>query len=48
MSRSIMPVLVVALAVATGVLGYAYYSDHYRTHGVELSVDPNGITLLKK
>lgn len=47
MNRTVLYVIVVVLAVATGILGYQYYQDQQKS-GVELSVGKGGISVETK
>jgi len=37
-----------ALIVLTGVLGYKLYQDHKQPQGVEIRVGPNGMSIEQK
>jgi RsiW-degrading membrane proteinase PrsW (M82 family) len=47
MNRTVLYVIVVALAATTAVLGYQYYQDQQKS-GIELSVGKGGISVETK
>jgi predicted negative regulator of RcsB-dependent stress response len=48
MNRNILYLVIGALAVVTGVLGYQYYQQRQKTTGVEISIGERGISIEKK
>jgi hypothetical protein len=48
MNRNILYLVIGALAVVTGVLGYQFYRERQKTTGVEISVGERGISIEKK
>ena len=48
MNRNVLYLVIGALIVATGVLGYQLYQERQKTHGVEINVGKSGISIEKK
>src|SRR3954453_18471421 len=49
MTRSNLLYLVIgALVVVVGFLGYQYYQDHKEPKGVQLNIGPSGVSIEKK
>lgn len=48
MPRNVLYVLIGALLVGTGILGYALYQEHQKKDGIEISIGQRGISVEKK
>jgi len=48
MNRNILYLIIGALAVATGVLGYQFYQQRQKTTGVEIDLGKSGISIEKR
>ena len=48
MNRSILYVVIGALAVVAGVVGYQLYQERQKSSGVEINVGKGGISIEKK
>jgi RsiW-degrading membrane proteinase PrsW (M82 family) len=48
MGRNVLYLVIGALAVATGVLGYSYYQDQQQPEGVEINIGEGGVSIEKK
>ena len=48
MNRNSLYLIIAALAVLTVLLGYQFYMERNRTHGIAIKVDRGGITVEKK
>ncbi len=48
MSRNVLYLVVGALAVASGVLGYWYYQDQQQPNGVEINIGEGGVSIESK
>ena len=48
MSRNVLFLLLGALAVAVGVLGYQLYEDKKKPEGVNINLGPGGLSIQKK
>jgi hypothetical protein len=47
-NRNVLYLVIGALVVATGVLGYQLYQERQKTAGVEINVGKSGISIEKK
>ncbi len=48
MNRNGLYLIIAALVVAVGVVGYLYYQDRQQTTGVDISVGDSGISIEAK
>lgn len=48
MNRNILYLVIGALAVVTGALGYQFYQERQKTTGIEISIGERGISIEKK
>ena len=48
MNRNGLYMIIGALVVVTGVVGYLYYQEHQQTAGVDISVGKSGISIETK
>ena len=48
MNRSVLYLIIGALAVATAVLGYQFYQERQKATGIEINVGKSGISIEKK
>ncbi len=48
MNRNVLYLVIGALVVAAGVVGYQLYQERQKTSGVEINVDKSGISIEKK
>jgi len=48
MNRNILYLVVGALVVAAGVVGYMLYEERQKTAGIEINVGKSGISIEKK
>ncbi len=45
MSRNVLYLIIGALVVVTGVLGYWYYQDQQQPKGVEIKIGDGGVSI---
>jgi len=48
MSRNVLYLVIVVLAVASAVFGYQLYRERQKTTGIEINVGERGISIEKK
>ena len=48
MNRNVLYLVIGALVVAAGVLGYMLYQERQKTTGIEINVGKSGISIEKK
>ena len=48
MNRNVLYLVIGALIVAAGVVGYLLYQERQKTSGIEINVDKSGISVEKK
>ena len=48
MNRNVLYAVIGALVVVTAVLGYQLYQERQKTHGVEINLGKNAISIEKK
>jgi predicted negative regulator of RcsB-dependent stress response len=48
MNRNVLYIVIGALAVVVGVVGYQLYQERQQSSGVEINVGKGGITIEKK
>jgi hypothetical protein len=48
MNRNLLYAIIGALAVVTALLGYQFYRERQKTHGVEITIEKGGISIEKK
>jgi len=47
-SRNLLFLIIGALAVTSGVLGYRYYLDHKKPTGIQIDVGKEGVSIEQK
>ena len=48
MNRNVLYLVIGALVVAAGVLGYMLYQERQKTTGIEINVGKSGVSIEKK
>jgi predicted negative regulator of RcsB-dependent stress response len=48
MNRNVLYLVIGALAVVAGILGYQFYQERQKTTGVEINIGERGISIEKK
>ena len=48
MNRNTLYLVIGALAAIAVIVGYLFYQEHQKTHGVDINVGKSGISIEKK
>jgi hypothetical protein len=47
-NRNVLFLIIGALAVVAGLLGYQYYQDHKKTSGIQIEIGKGGVSIEEK